>query len=85
MGALTQRPQLNKEQMWAHVLPARKDKLGLYNTMSRKLSCSANPPFARSERGRMDLELSRFGDVRRGGLERSEVGAVRELSLQITS
>lgn len=85
MGALTQRPQLNKEQMWAHVLPAWKYKLGLHDTMSRKLSCSTNPPFARSERRRMDLELSRFGDVRCGSLERSEVGAVRQLSLQITS
>ena len=64
----TQRPQLDEKQMRTHILSIRQDKLSLYDSMSRKLPCATNPPFASSECWRVNLEFLGRWDVSCSGL-----------------
>lgn len=71
--------------MRSHVLPPRENELGLHNPVRRRLGQRADPPLRARQRGRVDLELARLGDVRCRGLQRGDVSPVSELGLEIAA
>ena len=69
--------------MRADVFAGGKYEARLYNAVRCSFAERSDPPLGARQSGRVEVELARRGDVRRGGLERLDFGSVTELGLQV--